>query len=215
MGYVREGRWIKVCSPRRRPTGIHLCAQLCPELAGSQTLGATVFPACWPPQVPLPLPPRGRRLPPPPAIRPYNKQVFPRSSPAATALGDLGSCSRRGSLSRKGAWPRLAGLAGCFLGPKGGGARRLSPGRRERCERAPRAHWSRWATLPGLDWAAARKGCGLSPLVLIGLSALVLGTAAGRGGGAGGEKGQVRAELGGWHQFAHALVPVLADRSSW
>ncbi|KAM7226877.1 hypothetical protein CapIbe_021952 [Capra ibex] len=54
-----------------------------------------------------------------------------------------------------------------------------------------------------------------------GLSALVLGTAAGLGGGAGGEKGQVWAELGAWHQFAHsfkrqyALVPtVLADRSN-
>lgn len=49
----------------------------------------------------------------------------------------------------------------------------------------------------------ARKGCGLPALVLIGPSALVLGTEAGRGGGEAEEKGQVWAELGGWHQFAH------------
>lgn len=107
-------------------------------------------------------------------------------------------------------------------GLKRGGAKPLSPGRRERCERAPGPHWPRWATLPGLDWAAAGRGRGLAALDLIGCSALVLGISEGQGGGASGLKGQVWAALGGWHQFAHpfkrqdALVPaVLADRTSW
>ena len=90
-----------------------------------------------------------------------------------------------------------------MLGLSGGGARPLSLGRRERCERAPGAHWPRRATLPSLDWAAALTGRGLSALVLIGLSALVLGTAAGQGGGEGCWKGQVWAKLGAWQQFAH------------
>lgn len=92
-----------------------------------------------------------------------------------------------------------------MLGLSGGGARLLSPGKRERCERAPGAHWPRRATLPGLDWAAALTGRGFSALVLIGLSALVLGIAAGQGGGESGWKGQVWATLGGWHQFAHSF----------
>lgn len=76
------------------------------------------------------------------------------------------------------------GSAGSVLGLNGGGSRPLSPGRRERCERAPGAYWPRWATLPGLDWAAEQKGRGFSKLVLIGLAALGLRTAVSHRGGA-------------------------------
>lgn len=76
------------------------------------------------------------------------------------------------------------GSAGSVLGLNGGGSRPLSPGRRERCERAPVAYWPRWATLPGLDWAAEQKGRGFSKLVLIGLAALGLRTAVSHRGGA-------------------------------
>lgn len=104
-------------------------------------------------------------------------------------------------------WPRLRrgerGSAGSVLGLRGGGARPLSPGRRERYERAPGAYWLRWATLPGLDWAATWRGRGLAARALIGCCSLVLGISAGRGEVRQGSKGQVRAAIGGWHQFAH------------
>lgn len=104
-------------------------------------------------------------------------------------------------------WPRLRrgkrGSAGSVLGLRGGGARPLSPGRRERCERAPGAYWLKWATLPGLDWAATWRGRGSAARALIGCCSLVLGLTAGKGEVREGSKGQVRAAIGGWHQFAH------------
>ncbi|KAI5142460.1 Immunoglobulin Heavy Variable 3-13 [Manis pentadactyla] len=59
---------------------------------------------------------------------------------------------------QKGGVAAARGSAARVLGLNRGGARPLSPGRRERCERAPGAHWPRRATLPGLDWAVARRG---------------------------------------------------------
>lgn len=73
------------------------------------------------------------------------------------------------------------GSAASVLGLNGGGARPLSPGRRERCLRAPGVHWPRRATLPGLDWVVAQRRRGLAALVLIGCSALVLGSSRPRG----------------------------------
>lgn len=73
---------------------------------------------------------------------------------------------------QKGGVAAARGSAARVLGLNRGGARPLSPGRRERCERALGAHWPRRATLPGLDWALARRGVASPALVLIGLWAL-------------------------------------------
>lgn len=60
----------------------------------------------------------------------------------------------------------------------------------------------------------ALRGRGFSALVLIGLTALVLGTAAGLGGGVGGYKGQAWAALEGWHQFVHPFKRHLSQQFS-
>lgn len=58
------------------------------------------------------------------------------------------------------------------------------------------------------------KGRGFSMLVLISLTALVLGTAAGPRGGVGGFIGQVWAALGDWHQFVHPFKRHLSQQFS-
>lgn len=134
-------------------------------------LGATVLNSCpTPPQVPLPLLPRGHGLPLPQQHDPIiNKPFLDPPLPQAPS-GTLAAAAAADPFQKRGvamAW----GSAGSVLRLNGGGSRLLSPGRRERCERAPGAYWPRWATLPGLDWAAAQKGRGFSKLVLIGLAA--------------------------------------------
>lgn len=147
--------------------------------------GGNRFPDPPPPQVPPAFPPRGHGYPLPQQQDPIiNKSFLDPPLPRAPS-GTLAAAAAADPF-QKGGVVAARGSAGSVLGFNGGGARPLSPGRRERCERAPRAHWLRAATLPDLDWAAEQRGCGLSALVLIGLSVLVLGTAAGQGGGAGG-----------------------------
>lgn len=152
--------------------------------------------------MPLAFPPRGHGYPLPQQQDPIiNKSFLDPPLPRAPS-GTLAAAAAADPFQKGGVAAAL-GSAGSVPGFNGGGARPLSPGRRERCERAPRTHWLRGATLPDLDWAAAPRGRGLSALVLIGLAALVLENAAGQGGGAGGLKGQVWAALGGWYQFEH------------
>lgn len=170
-------------------------------------LGATALNSCPTlPQVPRPLLPRGHGLPPPPATRPYNKQAFldpplPQAPSGTLAAAAAADPFQKGGVAM--AW----GSAGSVLGLNGGGSRPLSPGRRERCERAPGAYWPRWATLPGLDWAAAQKGRGSSELVLIGLAALVLGTAARQGGRCGWVE---ETSLGSARELAPVRAPIQA-----
>uniref|UniRef100_A0A8I3MTY4 DNA damage-inducible transcript 4 protein n=1 Tax=Canis lupus familiaris TaxID=9615 RepID=A0A8I3MTY4_CANLF len=204
-------------APRARASTERL---LEPAAAGPRTRGQPFSRPAAPRQAPLAVPRLGHGYPLPQQQDPIiNKSFLDPPLPRAPS-GTLAAAAAADPF-QKGGVAAARGSAGSVLGLSGGGARPLSPGRRERCERAPRAHWLRGATLPGRDWAAAPRGRGLPALVLIGLSARVLGTAAGRGGGAGGWKGQAWAALGGWDQFAHpfkrqdALVlAVLADGAS-
>lgn len=58
---------------------------------------------------------------------------------------------------------------------------------------------------PGSGLGCCSNGAWLLRASPYSLSALVLGTAAGREGAESGPRGQVRAALGHWHQFAHSF----------